>query len=358
MSVAVELKDVTKKFKTPGGGITTAVDHLSLAIEAGSFMTLLGPSGCGKTTTLRMIAGFEVPDSGQILIDSEDKTLVPPNKRELAMVFQSYALFPHLTVAENIAYGLKVRKMAVAEVKKRVDKVLKIVGLEGLGERYTNQLSGGQQQRVALARAVVLQPKVLLFDEPLSNLDAKLREEMRGRLRDLQRELKTTAIYVTHDQVEAMTMSDLIVVMKQGRIEQVGTPVEIYERPASKFVADFIGRVNLLPARLIAREAAGLTVDLLGQRVKLASYADAAQEMLVAVRPEVIQLQPESDWPGLIYQGRLLKAVYLGQHMEYSIRLEAGPEVTALVYGRRLDLGSGDPVRVGLNPEKLHGVAV
>jgi iron(III) transport system ATP-binding protein len=178
-----------------------------------------------------MVAGFEVPNSGQIMIGSKDMTVVPPNQRELAMVFQSYALFPHLTVFGNIAYGLKIRKIADSEIKRRVEAVLKTVGLEGMGERYTNQLSGGQQQRVALARAIVLEPQVLLFDEPLSNLDAKLREDMRGRLRDLQQELKTTAIYVTHDQVEAMTMSDVIVVMNKGRIEQIGSPVEIYEKP-------------------------------------------------------------------------------------------------------------------------------
>lgn len=356
MSIAVELKHVTKQFKTPGGGITTAVDDLSLAIEQGIFLTLLGPSGCGKTTTLRMIAGFEVPNSGQIFINSKEMTLVPPNMRELAMVFQSYALFPHLTVAGNIAYGLKIRKMAPAEIKRRVDEVLKIVGLEGMGDRYTNQLSGGQQQRVALARAIVLEPNVLLFDEPLSNLDAKLREDMRGRIRDLQQELKTTAIYVTHDQVEAMTMSDVIVVMNKGRIEQIGTPVEIYEKPASKFVADFIGRVNLIPASLVRPESGCLVMDVLGQNVWMASYSATAPQMLIAVRPEMIKLQPEADWTGPVYPGRVVKSVYVGQHMEYTIQLEAGPMVTALTYGRRLDLGAGDLVRVGLDPDTLHGV--
>ncbi|HYH02596.1 MAG TPA: ABC transporter ATP-binding protein [Bacillota bacterium] len=358
MGIAVELKNVTKQFKTPGGGITTAVDNLTLTIEAGKFLTLLGPSGCGKTTTLRMIAGFETPNTGQIFIGSEDMTLVPPNQRELAMVFQSYALFPHLTVAGNIAYGLKVRKTPPAEIKQRVEAVLKTVGLEGMGERYTNQLSGGQQQRVALARAIVLQPNVLLFDEPLSNLDAKLREDMRGRIRDLQQELNTTAIYVTHDQVEAMTMSDLIVVMNKGRIEQIGSPVEIYEKPASRFVADFIGRVNLLPAKLLQAGPGRLTVDLLGNQLQIASYASSAPEMLMAIRPEVIRLQPDSDWSGPVCQGQLLKAIYVGQHMEYLIRLDAGPEITALTYGRRPDLTMGELVRVGFDPDTLHGVTV
>lgn len=356
MSVAVELKNVIKQFKTPGGGITTAVDNLSLAIESGTFLTLLGPSGCGKTTTLRMIAGFEVPNSGQIFIGSKDMTLVPPNQRELAMVFQSYALFPHLTVAGNIAYGLKIRKIPDAEIKKRVEKVLKTVGLEGMGERYTNQLSGGQQQRVALARAIVLEPQVVLFDEPLSNLDAKLREDMRGRLRDLQQELKTTAIYVTHDQVEAMTMSDVIVVMNKGRIEQVGTPVEIYEKPASRFVADFIGRVNLLPAKLIGQSAGKLTVDFLGNTLTVNSYSGTAPEMLLVVRPEIIKLQPEKGWDGPVGLGRLIKAVYVGQHMEYTVHLDAGIEITAITSGRRPDVSVGDTVRVGFDPNMLHAV--
>lgn len=358
MGIAVKLENVTKQFKTPGSGLTTAVDNINLNIESGTFLTLLGPSGCGKTTTLRMIAGFEVPNSGRILIGEEDMTLVPPNMRDLAMVFQSYALFPHLTVAGNIAYGLKLRKFSTQEINQKVANVLKTVGLEGMGERYTNQLSGGQQQRVALARAIVLQPKVLLFDEPLSNLDAKLREDMRGRLRDLQQELQTTAIYVTHDQVEAMTMSDVIVVMNQGRIEQIGTPDTIYERPSSKFVADFIGRVNLIPADLVRTEPEGLIVDILGTQTKLLSFAiPNSSQMLIAVRPESIILQPDADWKGPVLEGRLVRTVYVGQHMEYLIKLNTGLEVTAINFGRRPDLDQDSIVKIGLNPEAVHGVS-
>lgn len=360
MGVTVQLENVTKQFKTPGGGYTTAVDDLSLTIEAGSFVTLLGPSGCGKTTTLRMVAGFEVPNSGRIIIGDEDMTLVPPNMRQLAMVFQSYALFPHLTVAENVAYGLKLKKIPNHEIQQRVSDVLKTVGLDGMGPRYTNQLSGGQQQRVALARAIVLQPRVLLFDEPLSNLDAKLREDMRGRLRDLQQQIKTTAIYVTHDQVEAMTMSDKIVVMNKGRIEQIGTPEMIYERPASKFVADFIGRVNLLPATVIQPESGGLVVDLYGNPFKLSSYSQVKplaknEPVLIAVRPETVVLQPDENWNGPVYNGQIMRAVYLGQHMEYSIKLDSGNEITAIALGHRPDLKTGI-VKVGINPELVHGV--
>ena len=356
MGANVQLEHLVKQFKTPGGGGTTAVDDLSLSIASGSFVTLLGPSGCGKTTTLRMIAGFEVPNAGRILIDGADVTLVPPNKRNLAMVFQSYALFPHLTVAGNVAYGLKLRKIAPARIRERVAAVLRTVGLEGLGERYTNQLSGGQQQRVALARAIVLEPQVLLFDEPLSNLDAKLREEMRGRIRDLQQSLATTAVYVTHDQVEAMTMSDIIVVINHGRIEQIGSPAAIYEQPASRFVADFIGRVNLLPAEQAVVDHAGCHVKLFDVPVTLHSFSPSGAAMMVAVRPETIELEPAPGWAGPLLQGRLVKAVYVGQHMEYTIRLEAGPEITAVSLGRRPGLNAGDALTIGLKPEALHGI--
>src|SRR5512136_2725176 len=237
------LDHLTKKFQARGKqtGEVSAVDDVSINIEKGQFVTLLGPSGCGKTTTLRLIAGFEFPTSGRISLDGQRLEDVPPNRRDMAMVFQSYAIFPHLSVFENIAYGLRIKKLPAADIRRRVDDVMSLTELTGLHDRAPNQLSGGQQQRVALARALVVEPKVLLFDEPLSNLDAKLREEMRFEIRDLQKRLGITAIYVTHAQEEALVMSDLIAIINKGKLAQLGSPEEIYERPRSRFVADFIG---------------------------------------------------------------------------------------------------------------------
>ena len=237
----LNLADVSKIFAGRGNvEEVKAVDGVSLDIEKGEFVTLLGPSGCGKTTTLRMIAGFEFRTSGTIMLDAQEIDRLPPHKRQMSMVFQSYAIFPHLTVFENVAYGLRVQRRPKEEVSRRVERVLDLVKLAGYGDRAPNQLSGGQQQRVALARALVMEPKVLLMDEPLSNLDAKLREQMRTEIRGIQKLLGITSIYVTHDQVEAMTMSDRIVVMNEGRVEQVGAPTVIYRRPRNRFVADFI----------------------------------------------------------------------------------------------------------------------
>lgn len=356
MSISVQLNNIIKTFKAPDGGVVTAVNSLNLAIESGKFVTLLGPSGCGKTTTLRMIAGFEVPDSGEILIDNLDVTYQPPNERGLAMVFQSYALFPHLTVGENIAYGLKIRKLPHDEINQRVANVLEMVDLAGMGERYPNQLSGGQQQRVALARAVVLRPKVLLFDEPLSNLDAKLREDMRERIRSLQQQLKITALYVTHDQIEAMTMSDVIVVINKGMIEQIGAPDDIYERPASKFVADFIGRVNLLPAKLVKAAQDELTLDLSGTKIQVKSFTKAAPEMLVVVRPEMVELLTEASPNEPLINGTVIKRIYAGQHLEYKVKLDSGPEIFVISIGKKDEFKIGDPVKVGLRMDSLHAV--
>ncbi len=356
MSISVQLKNITKQFKTPDGGTVLAVNSVDLAINTGSFVTLLGPSGCGKTTTLRMIAGFEVPNVGQILIDNNDVTYQPPNERGLAMVFQSYALFPHLTVAENVAYSLKIRKVPADEIKKRVEDVLEVVDLIGMGSRFPNQLSGGQQQRVALARAIVLRPKVLLFDEPLSNLDAKLREDMRERIRHLQQHLKITAVYVTHDQIEAMTMSDLIVVMNKGKIEQIGAPDEIYERPASKFVADFIGRVNLLEAKLLKADQGELLLDLFGAKVPVRSFSDTAPKMLVAVRPEGAELLTTGETADIAFSGIVLKTVYVGQHIEYTVKLNSGPEIFVITLGQNHAAKTGDTVKVGLKVNSLHAI--
>ncbi|MEZ4673156.1 MAG: ABC transporter ATP-binding protein [Caldilineaceae bacterium] len=248
----LDLTNVSKIFPARGGGgEVAAVDNVSIGIAEGQLVTLLGPSGCGKTTTLRMIAGFEFPTNGSIVLDGVVINDQPPNVRDMAMVFQSYAIFPHLNVYENVIYGLKIKGLSRDEIRRQAGRVMEITELNGLEQRAPNQLSGGQQQRVALARALVMEPKVLLFDEPLSNLDAKLRIQMRTEIRRIQQELGITSIYVTHDQEEAMVLSDQIVIMNKGRTEQIGSAVEIYRRPVNRFVADFIGRANFVPVRVV-----------------------------------------------------------------------------------------------------------
>ncbi|MDR0389368.1 MAG: ABC transporter ATP-binding protein, partial [Spirochaetaceae bacterium] len=260
-SSSVRLRDITKIFPTPEGkGETTAVNHIDLDIADGELVTLLGPSGCGKTTTLRMISGFEYPTAGQILIGGKDVAKVPPNKRGISMVFQSYALFPHMSIWENIAYGLRVQHLSRDEVTARTGRVVELMQLKGMEKRFPSQLSGGQQQRVALARAIVIEPMVLLFDEPLSNLDAKLRVHMRDELRSLQKRLGITSLYVTHDQSEAMAISDRVVIMKDGDLMQIGTPKDIYEYPANKFVANFIGTANFISGTYEGKEGEAAVV--------------------------------------------------------------------------------------------------
>ena len=289
------LKNITKVFPARGTtGEVTAVNDVSLDIQKGELVTLLGPSGCGKTTTLRIIAGFEFPTSGSLTLDGLEINSLPPHKREMSMVFQSYAIFPHLNVFENIAYGLNVQRLSKTAIKDRVNKVLDLVHLEGYGDRAPTQLSGGQQQRVALARALVMEPKVLLLDEPLSNLDAKLREEMRTEIRRIQKELNITSVYVTHDQIEAMTLSDRIVVMNQGIIEQIGSPVEIYRFPNSKFVANFIGRANFIPGEVQDKRGNKLVVNALGKTLELSNVTRdlAAQDKVtLIVRPEMVRIK-------------------------------------------------------------------
>ena len=285
----VELRGVSKAYKD-----TTAVDDLSLGIKDREFVALLGPSGCGKTTTLRMLAGFIRPDSGQILVDGKDITDVPPERRPTAMVFQSYALWPHMTVADNIAFGLRLRRLPKAEVDERTTRMLTVVGLPGVTKRYPSQLSGGQQQRVALARALVLGPKILLLDEPLSNLDAKLRVRMRDEIRRIQQELQITTVYVTHDQEEALTMADRIAVMNRGVLQQVGDALDIYDRPATAFVADFIGSSNLLTGTL--RLAGARPVAQVGDAripVEADGLADGAA-VTVSARPEDMEVLREA----------------------------------------------------------------
>ena len=250
MSISLELRDICRTY-VKDNETFAAVDHVNLTIQPGEFLTFLGPSGCGKTTTLRMIAGFETPTSGEIIVDGADITQVPANQRDMGFVFQNYALFPHMTMFENVAYGLRIRGMSGEELKAKVREGLDMVGLVKAEHRYPNQLSGGEQQRVALARVLVLSPKLLLMDEPLSNLDAKLRLRMRSEIRRIQQDLGVTCLYVTHDQKEALTMSDRIMVMNRGHIEQIGSPMDLYEDPATAFVADFIGQANLIPGTLV-----------------------------------------------------------------------------------------------------------
>src|SRR5712692_1519129 len=267
--VAIRLAGLTKQFAHRVKGQVYAVRDVSIAIAPGELLTLLGPSGCGKTTTLRMIAGFQDPDAGRVWIGGQDVTRLMANKRSIGFVFQSYALFPHLTVFENVAYGLRVQRQADAEIARAVGLVLDLVGLAGYDRQMPHQLSGGEQQRVALARAIVIRPRVLLFDEPLSNLDARLRVQMRGEIQRLQKALGITAVYVTHDQEEAMAISDRIAVMHQGVIVQEGSAEGLYHRPASEFVAQFIGRTNLLRGRVLATGDAGVEVEVEGHRFRV-----------------------------------------------------------------------------------------
>ena len=281
----IDLKDITKRF-----GNNTVVQGLNLSVEKGSFMSFLGGSGCGKTTTLRMIAGFEIPTQGTILIDGKDVSNVPPARRNLGMVFQNYALFPNMTVWKNIAFGLKMAHLSKADTKKRVDEMLKLIHMEDFAERYPHQLSGGQQQRVALARALAVHPKALLLDEPLSALDAKIRVQLRDDIRAIQQELGITTIYVTHDQEEAMSISDKIAVMRNGKIEQVGTPFEIYNNPATSYVASFIGTLNLLEGTVV--DALHGIVNVSGTMIRTASAlkAENGAKVKLTVRPEALSV--------------------------------------------------------------------
>jgi iron(III) transport system ATP-binding protein len=340
----VVLEEVSKRF-----GQTVAVDNVSLTIEPGELLTLLGPSGCGKTTTLRMVAGLEVASGGRIYIGEAEVTHLPPNARDVTMVFQSYALFPHLSVFENVAYGLRVLKRPEAEVRKAVEDVLGLVGMPGLERRNPSALSGGQQQRVAVARALVMQPKVLLFDEPLSNLDAKLRKRMREEIRLLQQRLGITAIYVTHDQAEALAISDRIVVMDRGRVSQIGSPLELYKAPGNRFVAEFIGEANFLPAQLESAEDGWARIRLGPQRLQVQSRSLPAGPVTVLARPEAIRITTEGE--GL--SGTIQKVSYLGSSADYSVETELGVILVTDYTMQGGVLPSGAVVRLEFLP---HGV--
>ncbi len=313
---AVELRQVTKRY-----GPVVAVDRVDFSIERGTLVTLLGPSGCGKTTTLRLIAGLEMASDGRLLIAGEDVTHRAAYERDVSMVFQSYALFPHMTVLENVSYGLQTSGLKRRQIEEQAAEKLKTVGLTGFEKRLPSELSGGQQQRVAVARAIVLEPKVLLFDEPLSNLDAKLRRRVREDIRALQQRLELTVIYVTHDQEEALAVSDRIIVMKDARVVQDGTPRDLYERPAERFIADFIGSANLLPVTLERDNGDMAKVTLGALDLRLPHRGQATGPGELGVRPQAFRLragEPKDSEIG----GTIRKAAYLGSHMEYGVALD------------------------------------
>lgn len=325
----VELRSVTKRF-----GSFTAVQDVSLSVRAGEFITLLGPSGCGKTTLLRMISGFETPTAGLVLLDGKDVTNEPPYRRDVNQVFQSYALFPHLNVQENIAFGLRMRNTPKSEAEARVNRVIDLVSLGGFENRKPNELSGGQRQRVALARAIVCEPKVLLLDEPLSALDAKLRHQMQLELKRLQQRLGITFIFVTHDQEEALTMSDRIAVINKGRIEQLGAVHEIYHQPRTTFVANFIGEANILPATVISRSGNDVQIKL-DDKIELvirgANVSPDAETLLVSIRPEKIHICKERPLDRAnSFEAVIENEVFKGATDELLLRHESGLELTVI----------------------------
>ncbi|MEO6565448.1 MAG: ABC transporter ATP-binding protein [Casimicrobiaceae bacterium] len=313
---AIEFRQVSKHF-----GDVTAVRDVSFTIETGTLVTLLGPSGCGKTTTLRLIAGLELPSAGTILIGGHEVSHTPASEREVSMVFQSYALFPHMSVLENVRYGLTVARLPKAQADERARATLAMVGLEGFDGRLPSELSGGQQQRVAVARALVLQPSVLLFDEPLSNLDARLRRQMREEIRELQQRLALTVVYVTHDQAEAMAVSDRIIVMNRATIAQQGTPRELYERPGDPFVAGFMGDANRARGRLLRTDATHAQVDVGGLTLRLPHRGLPDGDVDLSIRPEAVMLVPPAGAP---MQGTVRNASYLGGLMEYTLDTPIG----------------------------------
>ena len=316
-SKGIRLEHISKIYQDPKTGKDfKAVNDANLVIEPGSFVTLLGPSGCGKTTTLRMIAGFESPDEGEIYLGNEAINELTPNKRDTAMVFQSYVLFPHYNVFDNVAYGLKLRKMDKDVIRKKVMDILDLVELSGMEGRMTNQLSGGQQQRVALARALVVEPSVLLFDEPLSNLDAKLRVSMRTEIRNIQQRVGITAVYVTHDQSEAMALSDQIIIMNKGVVAQIGTPQEIYYHPADEFVADFIGEANFLKGELVSKDGENGELDISGCRISVenAGSFTVGNTYTVVLRPESAVLADEGQLPC-----KVVMSCFMGSYQNYHV---------------------------------------
>lgn len=331
MAVELHLKEITKTFVKDGVKFD-AVERVDLAVKGGELITFLGPSGCGKTTTLRMVAGFEAPTSGRILIDGQDVTDVMVNQREIGFVFQNYALFPHMTIGDNVGYGLKMRSEPSSDIMRKVGDALEMVGLSGTEKRYPNQLSGGEQQRVALARVLVMRPKVLLMDEPLSNLDAKLRLHMRTEIRRIQKQLDITCLYVTHDQKEALTMADRIMVMNRGKVEQIGAPFDIYTHPRTLFVADFIGQANAIEGTLKETESPERGVmEADGRTFPVKLFSDEAYraggKISLILRPEAVTLAEPGEG---VLTGRVVSAVFSGDRMEYSVSLANGVKISVM----------------------------
>jgi len=349
--IDVELRNVVKRY-----GDFVAVKGVSLDVQAGELLTLLGPSGCGKTTLLRVLTGFLAPDEGEVIIRGQVVNDLPPHQRDTAMVYQNYALFPHMTIFDNVAFGLRMRRLPKPDIQRRVGEALGLVRLDGLERRFPGQLSGGQQQRVALARALVVRPSVLLLDEPLSNLDAKLREQVRGEIRQLQRTLGTTTVFVTHDQAEALAMSDRIAVLNHGQLEQVGTPAEIYEQPATTFVVDFIGRINLLEGEVLTVDHGGAVIRLpddLHLRTATSVRCTPGERIAVGIRPEQIVIGAESRAEGAanVFRATVENVTYLGESLHYRVRLGPSLALTVVEQNRQhRTLAAAESVMVSFEP--------
>lgn len=357
VAAMVELRSISKVF-----GNFTALQEVSFEIKEGEFMTFLGPSGCGKTTCLRLISGFDTPTKGQVFIGGKDVTFDPPYRRDVNQVFQSYALFPHLTIADNIAFGLRMKKVPSAEIKRRVDDVIGMTALEQFVHRKPAQLSGGQRQRVALARAIVCEPKVLLLDEPLSALDAKLRTQMRVELKQLQKKLGITFIFVTHDQEEALTMSDRVAVLNNGRVEQIGTVNEIYYKPATRFVATFIGETNIIEATVLGRGSRTVRCRLEGGLELEVASVDPAHEgkILLSLRPEKVRLSRTKPEGRNVFPGRISAEIFKGAVDDITLVVEGGLELGALLTNdgqEEYDFHEGENVFCRIQPEDINIVA-